>query len=290
MTPTEKGAFCNKCAKVVHDFSNKSSDEILTVLKLNSGGEVCGRLKPEQIIELNNDFQIWNTNNKQSFQSALIFSLIVVFGMTLFGCEEEEQEQKISDIQTIGMALMKTDSELRSRTVTLNKASIEALNDLAVDAKMIEIQDDEVLKVVERNPDVQKEFFEGELFPESLMQVTIDGGIGYSHGYEDYLEDVMSTVTKPTQIQVDAPVIFKAFAFPNPATDKTTLKIEMPQKEMAQIKLFSLAGQFIKNVNSDRLEAGESNLEIDLIDLPKGTYIISIVSESYHASVKFIKL
>ena len=51
MTPTQKGAFCDKCALEVYDFSDNSRDEIRDILKLNVGKNVCGRLAPEQLAD-----------------------------------------------------------------------------------------------------------------------------------------------------------------------------------------------------------------------------------------------
>jgi len=106
MSPTEKGAFCQKCATQVYDFTNKSNQEIKETLKSLIGQPVCGRITSIQEQTLNLEFDAWQLNSKRSFQSALVFSLIVVFGLTLFSCEDDNEKEAIKEIQTIAMSAM----------------------------------------------------------------------------------------------------------------------------------------------------------------------------------------
>lgn len=48
MTPEAKGRFCQKCAKTVHDFSNKTDRQIAKVYQDNEG-KVCGRFHKNQL-------------------------------------------------------------------------------------------------------------------------------------------------------------------------------------------------------------------------------------------------
>lgn len=48
MTPTQKGRFCDSCAKEVKDFSRSEPDEIAEVI-LNSSTKVCGRFRKDQL-------------------------------------------------------------------------------------------------------------------------------------------------------------------------------------------------------------------------------------------------
>lgn len=287
MTPTQKGAFCDKCALEVYDFSDNSGDEIRDILKLNVGKNVCGRLAPEQLADLNVDFNAWQINSKRSFQSALIFSLIVAFGMTLFGCEEDEEEQQIDRVQEIGMFFLRNDEP-----VSIETKEINLLDEVLEDA---EIQIRVPIEVIPAIKEIDQErLIMGRMIQElpdkpqvvEDVRVMVAGGIGYSSHYQDYLEEI------PPVMNVDAleNFQFEALVFPNPATVKMTLRIVMPEKEKVQIKLFNLAGQFINDINSKRLKKGETNLAVDIIDLPRGTYIISIISDNYSESVKFIKL
>ena len=48
MTPEEKGKFCDKCSKTVHDFTEKSDQEIFDTIK-DSVEQVCGHFRKSQI-------------------------------------------------------------------------------------------------------------------------------------------------------------------------------------------------------------------------------------------------
>lgn len=106
MTPTDQGAFCQKCAKEVIDFSRKSPSEIKSILteKFSSGASVCGRIKKSQMKALEGvDFTF--KTERESFQVVWAFSLIAVFGLTLFSCQntftKETVEQMHQETQQI---------------------------------------------------------------------------------------------------------------------------------------------------------------------------------------------
>jgi hypothetical protein len=85
MKPTEKGAFCEVCQKEVIDFSQKKIGEIRALANEHKEGELCGRLKPKQVLELNfssffKKFLLWNLRKR----IAVIFFFIL--GSMLFSC------------------------------------------------------------------------------------------------------------------------------------------------------------------------------------------------------------
>lgn len=100
MSPTERGAFCNKCQIDVVDFSNMKADEIKTVLLENKGKHLCGRFKKSQIELINDQFIEWDNQPYPVFQSKFIYACLLVFGMTLFSCENTE-EHVLGEIEPI---------------------------------------------------------------------------------------------------------------------------------------------------------------------------------------------
>ncbi len=287
MAPTQKGAFCDKCALEVYDFSNKSGDEIRDILKLNLGG-LCGRLKPSQLSELNDDFTAWNMNSKRSFQSALVFSLIVAFGMTLFGCEEDEDVQ-IKEIQAIGLTFM-DDGKAVSDSMNPDNLEVNLIKKVSnpiilENFEDVGIYEDQIMGTMVMDVDNEPvQDVETPITLELAEQPMMAGGIGYSSDYANYLEEI------PTQfIEVETEIKFQAFAFPNPAKERTTLKIILPEETKVQVKLFDIGGQFIRDISSKKLPKGESNFPIDLIGLRAGTYILSVITSENNESVKFIK-
>jgi Secretion system C-terminal sorting domain len=83
-TPTQKGAFCGSCQIDVVDFSDKSPNEVKSILKQNAGQHMCGRFRKSQLAELNNDFHLWENQSQRTFQSKFLYACLLVFGMSLF--------------------------------------------------------------------------------------------------------------------------------------------------------------------------------------------------------------
>jgi len=160
MTPTDRGAFCQKCAVDVFDFTNKTSSEIKSILRENLGGKICSHIYPVQERILNQEFEQWQFDSKRSIQRAMAFSLIIVFGLSLFSCSSPESEEMIRNMQEIvnvddkeELIVAKPDSEAVENRLVTQPAIIE----------------------VPCTPDVELPAY--------------DGGIGISPDYEEYLKD-----------------------------------------------------------------------------------------------------
>ncbi len=97
MTPTEKGAFCNKCAKEVIDFRVKTPSEIKSILQqeFQAGASVCGRIRQSQLDTLNDSGFNWQSE-KQHFQTIWMLSIVAVFGLTLFSCQNTLSKEVVA--------------------------------------------------------------------------------------------------------------------------------------------------------------------------------------------------
>lgn len=290
MTPTEKGAFCQKCALEVIDFTNKSGDEIRDILALNIGSRVCGHIQPKQLDQLNDDFQVWQLNTKQSFNRAWIFSLLVVFGLTLFSCEEDEAPV-IQSIQQTAQSFFKNfseDVEVRPQSESghlqvgeshvTGQMKMEIPNDDPV--KEVNIDIEEIVVVSELNAD--REDITCEMGSEDdVSWVTIDGAISVSRVYADHLIDVTEVETEEAM---------SALVYPNPASNQTTVKVEMPTESDAEIQLFAPNGQHIRTIHSGSLSKGETEFLLDLTQLDTGTYLVVIYTNGEKETVRFSKI
>lgn len=49
MSPKAQGRLCDKCCKVVVDFTKKTTNQIVEILQARSGQKVCGRFRSEQV-------------------------------------------------------------------------------------------------------------------------------------------------------------------------------------------------------------------------------------------------
>jgi hypothetical protein len=92
MTPSQKGAFCDKCSIDVYDFSKISNEKVKSILLENKGKHMCGRFTKNQLAELNYDYSRWENQTNRTFQSKFLYACLIAFGMTLFtGCIEDDQ-------------------------------------------------------------------------------------------------------------------------------------------------------------------------------------------------------
>ncbi|MFT5779487.1 MAG: hypothetical protein ACI837_002446 [Crocinitomicaceae bacterium] len=294
MTPTQQGAFCKKCSLEVQDFTKKSADEIRSVLALNLGGKMCGKISPGQLDTLNADFELWKMNSKRSFQSALIFSLVVAFGFTLFSCEEEEEQKKIEVLQQVGNSYL--ESQARS------SYQVDSISEQPTTQQSIPVKEKADIHQVPFPIDVEEIEIEilGEVTSEEMqpliqyhipLESQLYGGMSYSADYFDHittLEESKYAINNHSKVEEE--LEFKAFTFPNPAIEQTTLRIILPKKTKVQVDLFTMNSQLIQTISTKRLKKGENNFPIDLLDLPTGTYLISIRSEDFKESVRFVKM
>lgn len=112
MTPTEQGAFCQKCALEVTDFTRKSALEIKTILteKMQAKQHVCGRIENRQLAQVNHDFIHWKSD-QESFRAVWMFSLIAVFGLTLFSCQSTFSKEIVEKMNTSTELLMEEEKD-----------------------------------------------------------------------------------------------------------------------------------------------------------------------------------
>jgi hypothetical protein len=277
MTPTQKGAFCQKCAKQVYDFTTKSSHEIKHTLLELKGQEVCGRMTLTQERLLNSEFEAWVKENKTNFQRLFITALLIVFGLSLFSCEDERDQRRISEAQA---AL--------NRAIEVKQVPNEAvLAETAPDVAPMEIiYADPPPEICDIVP-IEEELEEVEIYED--REVFVTSGVMVTRSvYYDYLQETVPEV-ELDENGIPYPTEFKALAFPNPAVESTTLEIQVPKKELMDIKLYDTSGKFIREIHSGEISRGTSRQLIDLNDLTSGLYLIIIQSKDFKKTVRIVK-
>ena len=291
MTPSEKGGFCQKCALDVYDFTHKSGDEIRDILALNIGSRVCGRIEPKQLNDLNEDFSAWRMTNKRSYQRAWVFTLFIVFGMTLFSCEEDELPA-VKKIQKTGQTILietpKSDPMEMGEMIESDQDMMTGQVRYVPEPVEVEIPEEfELLGEFEYfekdvNPPIENVILPELTETTELITYTL-GAMVYHRDYDEFLLDS----TNLNSCEADK---MSGLVYPNPASNQTTLKVNMPSKGKAEIELFGLNGQKIKTIHSGRIRKGESEYRIDLTDLETGLYLVIIYSDGNKETVKFSKI
>lgn len=287
MSPTEKGAFCQKCATQVYDFTNKSNQEIKATLKSLIGQPVCGRITSTQEQTLNAEFETWQFNSKRSFQSALVFSLIVVFGLTLFSCEDDKEKEAIKEIQSIAMTAMSNSIPEVSQKSSIEELICEAPEIIEMEGITMGVMEADFYEPQYKYLEEIKEMHE---IVEEHSYVT-SGVMVRSDIYNKYLIDDQ---TIPREIELDKngialPSEFASKVFPNPATTLTNLEIAVPRKDRFEISLFDMSGKFIQTIYKGKMDRGTFTYQFDMTDLITGTYFVVINSDEYQESVQVVK-
>ncbi|MBI3238089.1 MAG: T9SS type A sorting domain-containing protein [Flavobacteriia bacterium] len=285
MSPNEKGAFCQKCATQVYDFTNKTSLEIKQTLRELIGQPVCGRITGPQEAALNAEFELWNQKSKQRLQSALVFSLIVVFGLTLFSCSHEQDQRQIEQLQATAMKAIEQQQAGKADF----KETQQSLHSMEQEAKIIEPKVNELL--------VYEEVFLQDV---NLDEVEIEGysyhggGYGgamrYSEPYREFLIQEVELAPVYDEQGRLIPTEFSTIVFPNPATTETTFELAVPVTNQFEINLFDMNGKFIQFVHSGEIQRGTFQQQINMMDLNPGIYLVTIVSKDYKETVRISKI
>ncbi len=278
MTPTEKGAFCQKCAKEVIDFTSKTHEEIRATFMEMSGKEICGNIMPEQMDSFNTEAKLWQLNSSRAFQSRMVFSLVVVFGLSLFSCTTEKEKKTILKMQeTIAQTLAQREEDPITR---------QTLSVLPARKPVVEQAPEMIEEIVSGKDSIMGELEEVQV-PYTLTRGAIRGAME--------LRTIVRSTPELVVVEYDEngiaiPTELQSKAFPNPATTSTTLEIGLPQNDFMEISLYDLNGQFIRTVFSGDLKRGTRIFPVDLMDVPVGMYLFVIHSKNYSGTTRIIKV
>jgi hypothetical protein len=278
MNATEKGAYCQKCATEVIDFTAKSPNEIKSVIKSLGGATFCSRISTQQLNQLNLEYEEWEKMNSSSyFQSKFLFSMLLIFGLSLFSCETEEGRQKVEKIQQVA-------------TKIIPKLKVE-IKDLKIEEIQSRISSDTVINSVDSISDSNyidneiEELVEPPLIHEGFYSM---GDMAMSRSYISYL----TTIEEPIEYDengVKIPTSFETKVYPNPSVVASTLEIGFPLKDNFDIQLFDMNGKLLQKIYQGELEKGTHRFPVEVSDYISGMYLIVISSEKYKETVRLMK-
>lgn len=78
--------------------------------------------------------------------------------------------------------------------------------------------------------------------------------------------------------------------YPNPTADQITILFELPEEMDYTIKLFNQAGQFQKQISSEKKASGRKEISLSLGNLSDGIYYLWFYSPQISKVRKIIKL
>jgi hypothetical protein len=277
MTPNEKGSFCQSCSKNVLDLTKLSNSEIHSVLAQNQHESICTRIQNKQLDALNLEIERWSRGTRYHMQRAMVASLLIVFGLTLFSCTNQQQEEQIRITQK---KLTEVVQQQQNETVEkefewVNIPIIQELEEVTMGEMEIPQEVTQEIEAIENE--------------KHALNYTRMGDIAILPTYYEYTHQIQP------EIEFDAngnpiPTYFSTLAYPNPAVESSTLKLGIPSSIDANIQLFSNQGQFIQSIFSGKIERGTFEQAIDFLGLEPGTYLVIIQSKEFKETVRVVKL
>ncbi len=293
MTVTERGAFCEKCSTDTYAFYNKSIPEIKSILHQNMGKEICGRFAPGQMEAINAEFEACTFRSKKSFQSAFAMTLLVVFGLGLFSCQDKQQETDIIQFQkatTEIVSAFEKGIDLGDAGKGLSKEPLYPQFNLPV----LWNWDFDYLPFC-HSVNSWPMMSGGVIYVPSNFQPWFDNNqliTSYTHFNDSTkVDSVMINPVSDSVIVETAlnPEAFSVLAFPNPTSGMTTIEYRNLEKARYKIDVYDLNGKHYQDVYSGKIDEEIFRKEIDLSELPVGTYLVVIAARNFKETVRVIK-
>ncbi|MCX8056900.1 MAG: T9SS type A sorting domain-containing protein, partial [Ignavibacteria bacterium] len=76
--------------------------------------------------------------------------------------------------------------------------------------------------------------------------------------------------------------------FPNPFNSQTRINFSLPKDEFVQLKLFNILGEEVKILLNDKKTKGYHSVDLNISDLPSGTYIYQLKAGNFIENKKLI--
>lgn len=325
MTPDQKGAYCKVCSKSVHDFTEKSPEQIRSILvnEMAAGAKVCGRFNPDQLVDLKEDTAgtiHLGYNFRRLRRTAL--ALALVFGSYLFN-SFKVSAQKMGKIAVSCRLPLKGElvavESPRPLTQTTAADTIiikhteadpdEVIGQALIGDVMIEPGAAGQTPPVEPYilPDTTEEFLEPVVgmiaieMPETadtissevtgLLPVT-DPVTEFSIPESTLVNDPepMIEIIKEDKSTALLPEQPKLICFPNPTSDgQITLKYSTPKDGFISIRIMDVQGHYMKTLlELPRIYKADYETRYDISDLPDGVYFCELISGAERTTSRIV--
>jgi hypothetical protein len=316
MTATEKGAFCQKCALEVVDFTNKTAFEIKQTLldEFSKSPRLCGHITNYQLNQINDDFFKWK-NERETFRAIWIFSLLAVFGLTLFSCQNTLSKEIISKLNAETSILLKSDTT--KTDIALLDSTVKNPDSLSIksgDLPYFKFPFEEVITlsgVVPYSPYGFK-INPWVICTVSLGSMVISGNFETTQDTVKFLKAAKQGIVPPdlaltwnsTQNPSNKPeqkterstieaVLgssekkFDAFIYPNPITPESRVYLRANESLILFVDVFRVSENDAFRSGSFEIATGKHQLDVKIYDFPKGNYHLNLQASNQLSVLDF---
>lgn len=258
MSPTDKGAFCQKCNSEVHDLTDSPLSHIRSLLSESVNKNLCVQIKSSQLKALNDEVTAWYQPDESYNHRLFLFSLFLVFGMTVFN-GSAQVNQMANQLQTTHQQIQETGDSFS----------------------------DEIKAHFPKNLDTSDYINRGSIIyvpnsgDENPKNVDEPSTLDQNHPQNNHLGE-LSDSTETIQFNISA--------YPNPTRSSATFQIDLPKNTRFAIKLFNISGNLVKSYGTIEFLGGPNEFTIDMESLARGTYIMGFQSSEFGKSIRITKL
>lgn len=302
MTPNERGAHCQRCALNVIDFTNKTAFEIKNILseEFSSNNRVCGRITNYQLDQLNDDFFQWK-NDHESIKAVLIFSLIAVFGLSLFSCQHAPTRELIHQLNIESSVVL---NEEKALEIELNDSISKENNNDSISKKDGFQWNPEIVTYMGILPihAIDVNLLRWEVCQVIYGDFIVSGSIlaEPKQEVEDFLigqnllhpTGATRNTTKKRQVNhrpesprpriegvnTSGKKLFDAFIYPNPIEESSRLFVHVNESLSIDITLFR-KGELspLRHANHE-FDSGRFQIDLKLFELQSGEYELKLLA------------
>ncbi len=106
--------------------------------------------------------------------------------------------------------------------------------------------------------------------------------------FTGYQVDIKYNSPLSTQVEGVHNVVSKFFLAPNPATDYTSITLQLKEPQQVNVRLFNITGKKVSELFLGKLNRGLHRFRFSTVQLPPGLYFVSLVSADQVQTVKLI--
>ncbi len=273
MNTVERGKFCSSCKKIVHDFTQKSKEEIIEFFRLRKFESSCVRVKDEVLNKPSVVLPFTNDSRLRRKLARFAYALYLIFGSLLFSCNT--YNQKIVEEKT----------EIELSKIQLAEINVPEEKNVFQEFEFISpsITTGDMRTVLKENFNSTIDTIELPDIIINSLSVTHCTSVVGSISYIEYIDDPINFDSlklndgagASTESIVNLPEEPSLKIFPNPSRGEFQIQYKTILEGSMQIDVINISGQIILQIIAvPNQSTGEFRESVNLNDVAAGIYFV----------------